>query len=176
MLNASACAQDIAAAYLLAAGLGQDGKPSGKAPEGDYPADFAKAYNGYATQGVVLGATNAGGNASILEGFMQGVSNSPATLDAFASALAGFWAGVAITPGIPAHGGTAVVSVVNNAATLTAAFKAAIVASQTSSKSEPLFLTLISNIEAVAKTIVWTVTEMMPSVPPAPVPFPEVVA
>lgn len=176
MLNAKDCAKTIAEAYLKAASLDVNGKPNGKAPEGDYPAEFASAYNDYVKKGLVPGAINTGGDAIILETFMRGVSGSPGTVDAFAISLAEFWATVAIAPGIPAHGGTAVVSVTNDASTKTADFKAAIMASQTATESTPYFGVFIANLEAVVKTISWTVTEMMPTVPPAPVPWPEVIA
>lgn len=176
MLNPTSCAKNISDAYLLAAGLNGQGEPSGDAPMGDYPAGFASAYNDYAKDGIVLGAANTGGVSSLIEDFLRGVDGTSDGVDSFAAALANFWATVAIDPGTPAHGGTAVVSVINDATTKTAAFKAAILASYTKEESSPYFSVFINNIEAVVKTISWTVTEMMPTVPPAPVPYIEVIS
>src|SRR5690606_8981802 len=90
--------------------------------------------------------------------------------------LASYWATVAVTPGAPAHGGTAVVSVVNDAMAHVADFAAAISASITSSEQKPYFQYLIANIETMAvKKSIWPVTERMPPVPPAPGPWPEVI-
>lgn len=176
MLNPNLCADKITVAYRKAAAIGPDGKPNYSAPEGDYPVEWAKAYNAYAKLGLVLGAVNTGGDTSILEDFMRGVDGTAGSIDGFAAALAAYWSAVAITSGAPSHGGTAVISVVNDAASKESAFKSAILASITASEGKPYFSALISNIEAVVKTIVWTVTEMMPTVPPAPVPWLEVIS
>lgn len=176
MLNSAICAANITEVYRKAASLDANDQPTGLPPEGDYPAAFAATYNDYAKQGLVLGAANTGGDASILENFMRGVSSHATTPANFAAALAAFWSQVAISPGIPSHGGTAVLSVTNNAADLEAAFKAAIEASTTNQSSQPYFQSLIASIEAVVKTIQWTVTELMPTVPPTPAPWPEVIA
>jgi hypothetical protein len=159
-LNAS---EPIASDYLLAAGLDSEGKPSGNPPTGNYPASFADSYNGYATQGAVLGALNSGGDASIIESFFSSVDNSTAVITGLAQALAGFWATVAVTPGEPAHGGTAVEAVTNDALSLVGAFKSAITASITTQEKKPYFLHLVQNIQDIAVSqITWTVTEVMP--------------
>lgn len=176
MLNPTSCAKNISDVYLLAAGLNAQGEPSGEAPIGDYPEGFASAYNDYAKDGIVLGAANTGGTSILIEDFLRGVDGTPDGVDSLATALANFWASVAIAPGAPAHGGTAVVSVTNDAATKIAAFKSAILASQTTEESTPYFSVFINNIETVVKTISWTVTEMMPTVPPAPVAYVEVIS
>lgn len=155
----------IAQAYLTYAGLDSNGEISGAEPmQNDYPAEFASAYNDYAKAGIVLGAENQGGDASILESFMNGLSeSSPSNVTAFAQALADFWATVAIQPGPAEHGGMSVSNVINNASSLTGAFEAAINASLTTSESKPYFYDLINNIEAIAVSqIIWTVTELMP--------------
>lgn len=174
MLNASQCAENITNAYLPAAGLTANGEPSTEPPTGDYPAAFAAAYNNYAKKGIVLGATNNGGDATIIEMFMRGVSSRSQTITDFAQALAEYWATVAITPGLPAHGGIEVVSVSNNALSHYADFEAAIRASITQTESKPYFHQFVSNIETMAvRKIIWTVTELMPGSPPTPVSYPE---
>lgn len=174
MLNPATASYAITDAYLLAASINSDGTPTGNPPQGDYPAAFSQSIDDYAQEGLVPGAVNTGGDASIIENFMRNIDGTAAGVQAFALALASYWATVAVTPGAPAHGGTAVVSVVNDAMAHVADFAAAISASITSSEQTPYFQHLIANIETMAvKKIIWTVTEMMPTVPPAPVPWPE---
>lgn len=139
----------------------------------DYPSDFADAYDDYATLGVVPGATNAGGTKSLIETAMNSISgNTIANATILGTAFANYWATVAIIPGTPAHGGSSVISVVNNAATLSAAFTAAIIASITASSQYPYFETFLDNIEGVVSTIVWIVTELIVITPTA---FPETI-
>ena len=142
----------------------------------DYGAVFSAAYNTYATAGVLLGATNTGGTASILSAFIDGRSSQVATQDGFAQALADYWSGVAVIPGTPAHGGLSVESVVNDATSHVATFKAAIVASITDTDTTPYFETLIYNIQTALASVVWTVTELMPGTPPYPVAYPEMIS
>lgn len=174
-LNPAAGAADIAITYQDAAGIDATGNPTGAEPAGDFPADFADAYNAYAMDGVVPGAQNNGGDASIIEGALRAITSVPASVTDLATALANYWATVAVDPGDPAHGGTAVASVENNAATLIPAFTAAITASITSAEDKPWYGSFVSNVQTMAVTqIIWTVTELMP---PAgtPVAFPEAI-
>lgn len=163
-LDPMVASSGIATAYLKYASLNEDGTNNNQPQQGDYPKAFAESYNDYAKAGEVLGATNEGGDASILEGFMRGVSGaSGADVQNFAQALADFWSTVAVTPGAPSHGGTAVSKVENDAADLVNAFEAAIMASITTEEKKPYFYHLINNIESIAVSqIVWTVTELMP--------------
>ena len=138
----------------------------------DYPAAFADAYDAYAAAGVVLGAANTGGTKSIIEDELRNPGISVATL---AQAFADYWATVAVSPGTPAHGGTSVVSVVNNSASLVSAFAAAITASLRATESTPYFEEFISNIEDVVLTIQWTVTETILTPSPVPTPFIELI-
>lgn len=173
-LNPASAAAAISAAYQDASGIDASGNPTGAMPAGNYPADFASAYNDYAMAGVVPGAENTGGDASILEAALTSATSSPATITTLATAFANYWATVAIDPGTPAHGGVSVVSVSNNAATLAALFEAAINASITDEDSSPWFETFISNVQDMAvANIVWTVTELIP--PAVPTPFTEVI-
>lgn len=148
------------------------GDPNGEIPtESTFPDDFAHGYNEYAKTGLVLGALNEGGDKSTLADFL---SSDDMNIDTFALALANFWATVAVTPGVPTHGGTAVISVVNDASSKVSLFKDAINASLTDQEMKPYYNHFIKNIEDIAVSqIIWTVTEMMPTTPPAPVPFPE---
>lgn len=165
-------AADIAEAYQLAAAIDADGQPTGAAPSGTFPADFATAYDDYAALGIVLGADNTGGNKSFIETALENGVDTAGLAQAFAD----YWATVALDPGDPAHGGTAVVSVVNDAATKVALFEAAISASITDVESKPWFSVFVNNIQTMAvSTIVWTVTELMPPAA-TPTPFPEVIA
>lgn len=171
-LTPSTASYAITDAYLLATGLDSAGKPNGNLPTGDYPAAFATGYNDYAKEGTVLGAENSGGNKSIIENFMRGVSSRSQTITDFAQALANYWATVAVATGLPMHGGTEVISVSNDAASHLADFEAAIRASITQTESKPYFHQFVSNIETMAvRKIIWTVTELMPSTPPAPMVF-----
>lgn len=171
-LDPMVASSTISKAYLDFVGLDKDGKPTGNPPTGDYPALFAAGYKEYAEQGIVLGADNSGSDESIIE-FAIGKTT---TVTELATAFANYWATVAILPGTPAHGGISVVSVVNDAATRVSSFEAAIEASMTTKESKPYFYNLVNNIETMAvSTIIWTVTEMMPTTPPSPSPFPETI-
>ena len=117
--------------------------------EGDYPAEFAKAYDDYAEAGVVNGATNSGGEKAILEAALRAAPTTPAALGA---AFAQYWATVALIP-VPPN-----VSVVNDAATRADAFTGAIAASIRATESLPYFGEFIGNLEVAAKTVVWTIT------------------
>ena len=148
-LNSASCAAAINSGYIPA----QQQEPN------SYPADFANAYHDYASAGIIAGAVSGGGDASIIEGFMNGVTSDPATVVRLATALANYWAGVGLIPAPPN------IASVNNAATLIPAFTAAILATITTSDTQPYFKTLIDNTEAVAKTIAWTITPPPPKPP-----------
>ena len=173
MLEPSVASTAIAAAYLLAAGLNQDGTPSGSPPAGDYPASFAAGYDDYAKQGVVPGAANTGGDIGILDAVLR--SDGNITVTSFAQAFVDYWSTVAVEPGNPVHGGTEVVSVTNNAVSLVSLFEQAIHSSLTTQESKPYFYQFISNLQAAVTQIVWTVTEIMPGAPPYEQDFPEAI-
>lgn len=148
-LNSSSCAAEISAAY----------QPAQQQLPNSYQAEFASAYHDYATAGVIAGAVSGGGDASIIEDFMNGVSSDPATVVKFAQALADYWSGVGLVPAPPN------LASVNNAASKVPAFTAAILTTITTSDTQPYFKTLIDNTEAVAKTIIWTITPPPPKPP-----------
>lgn len=138
--------------------------------------DFAAAYDKYAAEGIVLGGLNIGGVVASIETYLTSLSTpDPAAIDNFAKALSAYWATVAIVPGLPAHGGTSVVSSLNDALAHEADFKVAIEASITTEESKPYYFNLIKNIETMAvKLIIWTVIELIPTpAGPVPTPFPE---
>ncbi|MBE0470519.1 MAG: hypothetical protein IBX55_13555 [Methyloprofundus sp.] len=165
-LNPQTGADNISQAYQLAAGIDASGQPA-PSTGGNFPQDWAQAYDDYAIAGVVPGAANTGGDKSILESFFSsGVGNSSATITTFAMALADYWATVAVDPGAPAHGGTAVVSVENDAASHIADFETAIVSSMSSDLSTPFFLVMVQNIQTLAvDSIIWSVTELVGGTP-----------
>lgn len=162
-LSPSTAASAIESAYRAFVSIDGDGKPTGEPSSGDFASAFASAYDDYASAGEVPGATSGGGSPSIIESFMNAVPGSdPKTVQDFAQAMADYWSGIAITPGDPAHGGTAVVAVENDAAGRASNFESAITASITASKSAPLYLALIQNLQGAVESIVWTITEQMP--------------
>lgn len=144
-----------------------------------YPDDFALGYGKYAMGGMVLGATSTMGDISIISDFLESAKSAgSADVSLFALALAEYWATVSITPGVPSHGGTAVVSVVNNAMAMVGAFQSAIMASMTDKISKPYYFNFVKNIEDMAvSNIIWIVTELIPTPGgPVPTPFPETIS
>lgn len=175
-LNPAFAATALTAAYKPFAAIGDDGLATGQPSTGDYPNLFATAYDNYAAQGVVLGADNSGRSPIILENFLRtGLAGASQPVTEFATVLAEYWATVAVQPGTPAHGGTAVVSVSNDAMTHIPEFEAAILASMTATESKPWFENFVQNVETIAvANIIWTVTELLP--PAVPTPFTEAIA
>lgn len=140
-LNPSSCASAISSANDSAISSW---------PSTSFPAAFANAYKAYSQAGVVAG-TSAG---SEDEGILISLLSSPSDFvtDAeFGQALAEYWSTVHL---IPAGGA---VSVSNDASSKAGAFTAAVTASYSTTESTPYYLNFITNIENVAKTIIWTV-------------------
>lgn len=139
---------------------------------------LAKAYDDYAKGGIILGADlSAGGDKSLLESAFTVCNPSEGTAANMAARLCAYWQGLP-KPGIPSHGGVAVVSVVPTFAAVQPTVLAAItnlVKEQAASKQEVQkpYKKLFGAIETVLKTAVCTVTETMPTTPPSPSPFPE---
>lgn len=160
-LNASNCASQIWTMYCGKAALNSDGTPiKGGTAQSGFNSDFASIYNNYASDAIIPGTDNQGGDASILEGALNPSGSTDVT--GLALAFAQFWESVAVIPGTPSHGGTGVVSVTNNAMAHVSDFESAIQSSITTTKSTPYFETFILNIESVVKDIIWTVIETMP--------------
>lgn len=120
-----------------------------------YPDAFATAYDDYASLGVVSGAISGGGDKSIISNAWSG----PLTVTTLGTALANYWATVALTPAPPN------ISSVNNATSLTSSFIAAITSSLRDTESTPYFLEFVSNVETVVKSIQWTITPPPPGTP-----------
>lgn len=139
---------------------------------------LAKAYDDYAKGGIILGADlSAGGDKSLLESAFTVCNPSEGTAANMAARLCAYWQGLP-KPGIPSHGGVAVVSVVPTFAAVQPAVLAVItnlVKEQATSKQEveKPYKKLFGAIETVLKTAVCTVTETMPTTPPSPAAFPE---
>jgi len=127
-------------------------------PTSAFASDFASAYKAYSVAGVVTGASSGTEDESILEDVLSSGDNYITEVE-FGEALASYWGTVKLLP----SGGA--VSVSNNASSKVAEFTAAILASYTTTDSQPYYLNFITNIENVAKTIIWTVVYPNPLPP-----------
>lgn len=127
-------------------------------PSGNFATAFASAYKTYSQAGSVAGATSGTEDQSILEAVLSGGDDYITDVE-FGQALADYWATCLL---IPASGA---ISVSNNASSKVGAFTAAINASYTTTDSQPYYLNFITNIENVAKTIIWTVVYPNPLPP-----------
>jgi hypothetical protein len=178
MLNPSTFVDRHSSKYLTQTELNPDGTPTGEYNFGTtLPEEFADDYDYYASQGIVLGAANHPGTANkavLVNAIRSPSSLTPAGLPIFATAIATYWSTVAITPGTPKHGGTSVISVVNNAMTLVGDIQAAILSVSMSVLSEPWYFQLILAIESVIRSkCIWIVTEDISGTGPKP--FPETI-
>ena len=134
---------------------------------------LAKAYDDYAKGGIIPGADlSAGGDKTLLESAFSVLDPSSGTTANMAANLCAYWQGLP-KPGIPSHGGVAVVSVVPTFATVQSAVLAAIMGCITTSEVQKPYKKLFGAIEDVLKTAICTVTETMPTTPPSPSLFPE---
>ncbi len=134
---------------------------------------LAKAYDDYAKGGVILGADlSAGGDKSLLESAFTVLDPSSGTPANMATKLCAYWQGLP-KPGIPSHGGVAVVSVVPTFAAVQPAVLTAIMGCITTQEVQKPYKKLFGAIEDVLKTAICTVVETMPTTPPSPSPFPE---
>lgn len=126
-----------------------------------YHTFFAANYEAYAKEGIVLGATNEGGEESILSTWMTSITSTD-NVTQFATILAEYWATVALIPGPPMHGGISTVSVVNDALANVDAFEAAIRASMRSTAANPWYLEFVTNVQTIGvAAVTWTVTELI---------------
>ena len=147
-LNASSCASAINSANDSAISTW---------PSSSFATDFSNAYKTYTQGGVVVGAASGSEDASILQSFL---STGDFVTDAdFGQALASYWSTCKLIP----SGGS--VSVSNDASSKVGAFTAAVTTSYSTTESTPYYLNFITNIEAVAKTIIWTVVYPNPTPP-----------
>lgn len=166
-LNVQTAISKIVPALQEACGLDSNFEPL-KNPDGSttvppssnsFPADFAAAYNDYASDGDVDGAENIGGDPSILEAAIADGSNTPSVISGIADALATYWSTIAIIPSSPAFGGVSVIAVENNASTKTGEFEDAINSTITTIRADVPYQAMIEAVEAVVKDITWFITE-----------------
>lgn len=123
-------------------------------------AHLAKAYDDYAKGAVIAGAScAAGGDRSVLESAFTS-DNTSATILNMASQLCGYWQSLP-TPGIAAHGGVAVATVVPSFQTLNSALYVAISGCITTSLVEKPYMRLFGAIEAALKTAPIFIVETM---------------
>lgn len=151
--------------------LDEDGNPiiqSKSLTFSDFADSFATAYHDYASEGTVPGALSGDGDKSILSDALLSCNDNGSdkeSINILASGIANYWATVCVTPGTPAHGGSAVTDVSNDSASRVSEYKSAIEGSYSSSESQPYFQNFVQNIENVVKTVVWTVTETVDGSP-----------
>lgn len=167
-LSASSCASGIWEVLQGVAEMDSSGEPKTDSDGVPIPPDestsstnfasgFASEYDSYAQAGVVNAAALAGSSdPSILENFLK--SSGEKSIPDFAQALADYWATSHLVLGTAVQLDV-VVSVTNDASAHVADFEAAINASITQNESLPNFEVFISNVEAVVKTILWSITE-----------------
>lgn len=122
-----------------------------------FAATFASEYNSYQLAGEVPGADDGTEDPSIIETFFQNIGISDPT--AFGQMFADYWATTKLNPGDP-QVLDVVIDVQSDAAALAPDFTAAVESSITTQLgTPPYYNVLIENVEAVAKTIKWTITE-----------------
>lgn len=112
----------------------------------------------------------AGGDVSLLESAFE-VTDSSLQVDKLAAGLCSYWTTCGV-PGVPAHGGTSVVSVAVAGASVLAAMRAAVQSLITTAAVDHPFRKFFETTDAVVRTIPCTVTEVIPGTPPVPTPFP----
>lgn len=136
---------------------------------------LAQVYHDHAKGATLPGADlSAGGDVSLLEQAFE-VTDSSLQVDKLAAGLCSYWTTCG-APGLPAHGGTAVVSVVIPGASVLAAMRAAVQGLITTEEVDQPFRKFFEATDQVVQTIACTVTEMIPGTPPVPTPFPEAIS
>ena len=149
-------------------------KPSEWLSPASMAAELAGIYNDYAKEATLLGADmTAGGAVDLLEAAFA-ADGTPAAVAVMAAGICNFW-GSFVTIGTPAHGGTAVASVLVGGASQIAAMSAAITGLIGATEKPTPYLDLIKAVEDVVKLMPCIITEIMP--PNAtPTPFPEFIS
>ena len=138
----------------------------------DMAKKLAKVYLDYSKAATVPGADmSTGGDVSILEDAFQ-VVDPAAQVQKLAAGICNYWATFA-TPGIPAHGGTAVESVTVAGAAMISVMATTIQFLVTDQEVPDPFVKFFQATESVVKTIPVTVVEIIPVPPPTPTPFTE---
>ena len=121
-------------------------------PAGNFTTGFVGAYKTYSQAGVLSAGGGVAGSEddSILTNFLNSFVSDTTDAD-FGAALAAYWATCLLIPSGDA------ISLTNDAASKAGAFTAAITSSYRTTDTQPYYLHFISAIEAVVKTIQWTV-------------------
>lgn len=136
---------------------------------------LAAAYRDYSRAATLPGADmTAGGDVSLLEDAFL-VEDSSVQVTRLAAGLCSYWATCG-APGVPAHGGTSVQSVVVTTAGHVSAMEAAIRALVTDEEVPDAFAVFYQATQDVVQLFPCTVVEIIPGSPPTPVPFPEFLA
>ena len=136
---------------------------------------LAAVYRDYSKAATLSGADlTAGGDVSLLEDAFL-VEDSSVQVTRLAAGLCSYWATCG-APGVPAHGGTSVQSVVITTAGHVSAMEAAIRALVTDEEVPDAFSAFYQATENVVRLFPCTMVEIIPGSPPAPVPFPEFLA
>lgn len=163
----SFAASEIFLALRAIAGLDADGNAiyiPPPPPPIDIPAVWAEEYNSYAKMGVIPGAENTGSNTAGIEAAIRaGVNNNETEIKNLALVMATYWHVLAVTPSIPTHGGSIVISVSNDSLAHRPLFEDAVRASIDATDTV-CFLALVGHVESmVISQMTWTVTELVPS-------------
>jgi len=137
----------------------------------DIAKELAQAYLDYSKGGTLPGADlTVGGTKALLDtAFIS--DNTAATIDSLAAGVCNYWS-TNNANGVPAHGGSVVISVVINGASMIAAMKAVIQALVNNPSSNG-WVTFYEDTEAIVNAIPCVVTELVGS---TPTPFPEAIS
>lgn len=160
-LNPSAFASSITSAHRSASNLDADLKPIGTPTlPNNFSSDFGDAMSLLIAGGTVAGAINTGADPSAIQSAIDSISNTEADADNIGGAFANMMSTVAITPGTPAHGGTAVVSVENDASSKGSEISNIIKSKITDKEQSPPYENLADAMIEAIGTITWKVTEV----------------
>ena len=120
---------------------------------------YAAAFHDYIKGGTLPGCNMQAGGA---EALLIPAFTAPTLPAAMGAAICGFLNTI-LTPGLPAHGGTVVVSVLVLGSSMAAAMGAAISAVVTDKDRPEAYLYFIKEIENIIKVVPCTITETMPN-------------
>lgn len=128
-------------------------------PSSTFASAFANTYKAYSQAGVLSAGGGVAGSEdeSILTSLLS--AGQYVTDAQFGQALADYWSTCML---VPAAGS---ISVSNNASSKVGAFTAAVTTSYSTNQQTPYYKHFIDNIEAVAKTIIWTCVKANPLPP-----------
>lgn len=160
-LNPNVFAAAITEAYKLAANLDSNLEPIDHPTlPNNFVSSFGSAMNSLLSGGGVPGTSNTGANTSGLENILSNLSNSESDVDALGEAFASMMSNVCITPGSPAHGGVAVISVTNDASSKGVQVASLLKSKITNQLHTPPYTNFADAFMSAVGTITWTVTEL----------------